>query len=54
VREKLTLYTVYLLLIVGLFFVFAGVLVPQPPVEVTQVQLYEESIDSEYGTPHPL
>jgi hypothetical protein len=48
VREKLTLYTVYLLLIVGLFFVFAGVLVPQPPVEVTQVQLYEESIDSEY------
>lgn len=47
-REKLTLYTVYLLLIVGLFFVFAGVLVPQPPVEVTQVQLYEESIDSEY------
>jgi hypothetical protein len=48
VREKLTLYTVYLLLIVGLFFVFAGVLVPQPPVEVTKVQLYEESIDSEY------
>lgn len=46
--EKLYRYILYSFLVLGVFFVFAGALIPPSPVEVTQIDYPSEYTDEEY------